>query len=248
MATRPPHPDPRPPAPRGLAALAALSTSPPRRAATLRPRRGPGTDHEAAARSAAGVEGNARLTASIGAVIFLLLAAEGVTILSVGSLLAEHVFIGMMLIPPVLAKVATTGYRLARYYLGDPAYRRKGPPPALLRAVGPLIVVSTLVVLASGVALLYVPGRWRPDLLLLHKATFVVWFGITAIHVLGHLLETVKLAPRDWSRRAGPRLPAAGARRWALATALVLGLVLGSLVLGSVAPWLAWAAHNGAGH
>jgi len=103
-------------------------------------------------------------------------------------------------------------------------------------------------VLASGVALLYVPGRWRPDLLLLHKATFVVWFGITAIHVLGHLLETVKLAPRDWSRRAGPRLPAAGARRWALATALVLGLVLGSLVLGRVAPWLAWAAHNGAGH
>ena len=79
------------------------------------------------------VAGNSRLTAGAGALIFVLLAAEGVTILSVRGLLNAHVFIGMLLIPPVLVKTASTGWRFYRYYTGSPAYVRKGPPPPLLR-------------------------------------------------------------------------------------------------------------------
>ncbi len=73
--------------------------------------------------------GNARLTAANAAVLLVLLAAEGVTILGVRQMLSPHVFIGMVLIPPVLLKVASTGWRFARYYRGAPAYRRKGAPP-----------------------------------------------------------------------------------------------------------------------
>ena len=57
-----------------------------------------------------GVEANSRLTASTGAIIFVLLAAEGVTVLSVHSLLRLHVIIGMVLVPVVLLKVTTTTY------------------------------------------------------------------------------------------------------------------------------------------
>ena len=80
-------------------------------------------------RADAGVAANARLTASNAVVLLVLLAAEGVTLLRVRELLTPHVFIGMVLIPPVLLKVASTGWRFARYYRGTPAYRRKGPPP-----------------------------------------------------------------------------------------------------------------------
>ena len=61
---------------------------------------------------------NARLTASNAVVLLALLEAEGVTILRVRALLTPHVFIGMVLIPPVLLKVASTGWRFARYYRG----------------------------------------------------------------------------------------------------------------------------------
>ena len=62
-----------------------------------------------------GVEANARLTASTSAVLFLLLAAEGVTLLRIHGLLSAHVFVGMLLIPPVLVKVGSTSYRFVRY-------------------------------------------------------------------------------------------------------------------------------------
>ena len=80
----------------------------------------------------------------------MLLALEGVTIVGLGRLTTAHVVIGMMLIPPVVVKMASTGYRLVRYYAGDPAYRKKGPPPVLLRLLGPFVVVLTAIVIASG--------------------------------------------------------------------------------------------------
>ena len=87
------------------------------------------------------VEGNERLTAGVAVIVFILLFVEGLTILSVHSLLHWHVFIGLILIPPVLAKIASTSWRFARYYAGNPAYRRRGPPPTLLRLLGPVLVV-----------------------------------------------------------------------------------------------------------
>ena len=50
-------------------------------------------------RSSGGIDGNERLTALSGAVLLVLLAAEGVTILSIRSMLSAHVFIGVLLIP-----------------------------------------------------------------------------------------------------------------------------------------------------
>ena len=41
--------------------------------------------------------------------------------------LIAAVDIGMVLIPPVALKLGSTGYRFARYYLGSPVYRAKGP-------------------------------------------------------------------------------------------------------------------------
>ena len=167
----------------------------------------PGTQRRGERRADAGVAGNARLTAANAAVLLVLLAAEGVTILRVHQPLSPHVFIGVVLIPSVLLKVASTTWRFARYYTGAPAYRRKGAPPVLLRLIGPVVVILTLVLLFSGVGLLLVSRPWLPLLLRVHKASFVLWFAAMTIHVLGHLGEVFRLAPRDWLRRTGARSP-----------------------------------------
>lgn len=180
------------------------------------------------------VEANARLTGSTAALLLVLLAAEGATLLSIHSLLTPHVVIGMVLVPPVLVKTGTTGYRFVRYYLGDPAYRRKGPPHVVLRLLGPFVVVSTGVVLASGVALLYAPHSWRSDLMLLHKASFVLWFGAMTLHVLGHLGETARLGPRDWYGSARRDVRGAGLRQWVLVVSVVAGILLAVAVTPSV--------------
>ena len=75
-----------------------------------------------------GVAANEQLTALTGTLLLVLLAAMGITVLRVRQLLPEHFLLGFVLIPPLVLKVASTGYRFIRYYSGNPNYRRAGPP------------------------------------------------------------------------------------------------------------------------
>ena len=72
-----------------------------------------------------------------------------------------------------------------------------------------------------------------------HKASFVLWFFAMTAHVLGHLAEVARLAPRDWMRRTRHDVRGAGARQWLIAASLVAGALLGLALLGRVRPWLA---------
>src|ERR1700750_2681579 len=90
-----------------------------------------------------GPAGNALLTAWTGLVLLVLSVGELLTLFDVRGLISWHVAIGALLIPPALMKTASTGWRLSRYYAGHPAYRESGPPPLLLRLLGPLVVLST---------------------------------------------------------------------------------------------------------
>lgn len=134
---------------------------------------------------------NSRLTAALGAVLLVLLAAEGATIPLIGELREEHVVIGLLLLAPVAAKLASTGYRFARYYLHDPAYVRKGPPPLALRLLAPGVIFTTVALLGTGVALEL--GGESDQLLFLHKASFVAWFALMGVHVLAHVAELPRL-------------------------------------------------------
>jgi hypothetical protein len=182
--------------------------------------------------SDAGVESNTRLTGAAAAVLLILLAAEGLTLVSVRSLLSWHVFIGMLLVPAVLLKIGSTGWRFVRYYRGAPAYRHKGPPPLLLRLLGPVVVILTVALFASGIGLVLAPHSLRHTLRFAHTASFVLWAGAMTIHVLGHVVETARLAPLDWVRRTRRDVAGAGARQWALAASLIVGVALGFAMLG----------------
>jgi hypothetical protein len=189
-----------------------------------------------------GVEGNARLTGIVAAALFVVLAAEAVTLLQVRQLISVHVFVGMLLVPLVVLKTVSTGYRFAHYYAGDPAYRRKGPPHPILRVTGPILVLTSLALLGSGIALLALGHSVGHQYLWVHKAIFFVWGALIAIHVLGHLRETVTLASADWReraarRRAAPRVVGARSRTTVLAVTLVVGVVLAVVSLGWIGTW-----------
>lgn len=185
-----------------------------------------------------GADGNERLTAATGLVLLVLLAVEGVTILFLRPLLSVHVFVGMLLIPPIALKLGIVGYRFARYYSGSHPYRAKGPPHLFMRVlVAPVLVASTIGLFATGVALI-VLGPSGGVVLGLHKASFVVWFGAMSVHVLAYVLRLPGLVRADWSRSG--RENGGYLRSALLAGSLVLGLTLAVLTLQYSAPWLHW--------
>ena len=189
---------------------------------------------------AGGPAGNERLTSATAVLLLVLLAVEGVTILFLGRLLGLHMFVGLLLIPPVALKLGSTGYRFVRYYTGTPSYRRKGPPPAVLRAIAPIVVLSTLAVFASGVALLLTGPGSRDTLLPIHKVSFIVWIAFTGVHVLGHLPGMASFLRSDHATGRGRARREDGqtGRDLALAGAMLAGAVLAVLLVPDFASWL----------
>jgi hypothetical protein len=208
-----------------------------------------------------GTEGNERLTVLTGALLIVLLAVLGVTIVRIGQLIWLHLFLGLVLIGPVALKLASTGYRFMRYYTADPPYRRKGPPAPALRMLGPVLVGLTVVVWATGVALLLIGSQssTRDTLVLVHKVSFIVWIVVTAVHVLGHLPELVRFNRISRQTRTeigalraqipgfggaadpplGERIPGAGGRWASILVAMVLGLALASAFIPQYGTWTA---------
>jgi hypothetical protein len=189
-----------------------------------------------------GVEANSRLTASAGIVLTVLLLVEGFTILDVRGYLTLHTFLGLMLVGPIALKCATTTYRFARYYRHAAPYRRRGAPPLVLRVIGPLVLLSSLAVIGTGIALL-VERDGSDTWLTLHQASFIVWISVTGLHFLGHIYEAVLASARD--------VRAASSDRFVRGRLLRLGIVALSLAVGvalaaafTPAPsW--WHAHGG---
>jgi hypothetical protein len=171
-----------------------------------------------------GSDGNEQLTAIVATLLLLLLAVEGATLLNMRSLLTVHAFVGVLLIPVVAVKLGSTGWRMLRYYLGADEYVRRGPPHLLLRAiVAPVLVASTIVLFGSGVGLL---GQREGALVGLHKASFLVWFGATTVHVLTRVLRLPRAI----------RLPSPGiaSRLGIVGASLVTGLALATVSLPAV--------------
>ncbi|MCW2967553.1 MAG: hypothetical protein JWM71_1325 [Solirubrobacteraceae bacterium] len=183
-----------------------------------------------------GVPGNEALTSAAAAVLIVLLAAEGVTIIDLGGLRTPHMFIGVLLIPPVLVKLASTGYRFARYYTHEPRFRDKGPPALGLRLLAPLLVAATVTVFATGVALL-IEGHKTGTLMQLHKLSFIVWGVCFAVHLLAHIPRMVRSLGSDWSRRRRRELSGAGARAAVLGVSIAGGLVAALALLSTITGW-----------
>lgn len=180
---------------------------------------------------------NERLTATTATVLLVLLAVEGFTILSLDRLLSVHIVVGMLVIPPVALKLASTGYRFVRYYTGEASYVAKGPPHLLMRLLAPLLVLATLAVLGTGVALLALgPDDHKDFVVGLHKLSFLGWFCLMSVHVLVYAprLPRIVLSPSGGGARVG-----------VVAGSLVAGAVLAAASYPLAGPWLHHAGEEG---
>ena len=182
-----------------------------------------------------GPEGNARITAANGLVLLVLLAVEGVTVLDVRGMLTLHILLGVILIPPVLLKSATTFWRFAKYYRGAEPYLRKGPPHIILRVLGPLVLLSSLALLGTGLVLVLSKPNHDSVWLTLHQASFIVWVSVMTIHVLGHTLEALRTSRDEFSRAHYTR--GRGLRLAAIVLVLVAGVGTAAAVWPTAKTW-----------
>jgi hypothetical protein len=185
-----------------------------------------------------GTEGNVILTNATAVVLTGLLVAEGVTIVRMGGLVSAHMFIGMVLIPPVLLKLASTGYRFLRYYTGSRAYRAVGPPLLPLRLMAPVLVATTIAVFVTGVLLL-IAGHKSGTLLEIHKVSFIVWGVMFGVHFLAYVPRVVRSLRADWRAPGRDAVPGAGLRAMLLAAALGGGAALALALLPTMNAWRA---------
>jgi hypothetical protein len=188
-----------------------------------------------AAAVAAGPRGNQRLTAMTGAVLLVLFTAEVITSLLMGSLLDLHFFLGMLLIGPVCLKISSTVWRFCRYYLGSQPYVRRGSPPTLQRVLGPLLILTSVAVLGTGVMLAVTgpTGQWEQ----LHQRSFYLWLIVVIIHVVVYTPKLPGLLASRPADRVVEVLSGRRARWLLLVGSLVAGLVLAIFTYHLSARW-----------
>lgn len=177
---------------------------------------------------------NARLTALNGLVLYVLLVAIAATVLDLRQFLGAHYVVGFLLIPPLIVKFGSTGYRLLRYYTGNTDYRLAGVPPLVLRfLVAPALVVSTVVVFVTGLELWLFGLRFGSAWISAHTLSAVVMVAAVAVHSAAHFGRSVDVARAEIG---GPR-EKAFTRRSLVAASLVAGAVLAVASLLYVSPF-----------
>ncbi len=184
-------------------------------------------------------DGNERLTAAAGLVLLLLTTVELATIVfGLHTYLSLHVFVGLVLIPPVLLKLASTGWRFVRYYSGSEPYVQKGAPQLPMRLLAPLLITATVILFASGVAMGLLHGQPLVIARRLHGPASVIWMILVGVHVLVYLKRSLIGAREDVTAESRASVRGAKARTYLLSFAVVAGIVVGAATLPAQHRWL----------
>ena len=183
--------------------------------------------------------GNKRLTAAVGVLLLAPVLLEIATVLfGVHTFMSWHVFVGLALIPLVVLKLATTGWRFARYYTRSRAYVANGPPQAAMRLLAPFLVVATVVLFGSGVAMGLLHGHALQIARRLHGPAAAIWLLLLGLHVLVYLGRALRDTADDVLPADRTSVRGKAVRRYMLATAVVGGLVLGGALVPAQHRWV----------
>lgn len=175
----------------------------------------------------------------MGLVLIVLTAIELATLLlGLHQFLSWHVFVGFVLLPPLALKLASTGWRFARYYTRNPDYRLKGAPQLLMRAIAPLLVALTVILFGSGVVMGLTHGHTQQIARRLHGPASVGWLILLGLHVLVYLGRALRSARADVEPATRPEAEGARFRFSLVAAALVAGVALGVGTLSIQGHWL----------
>jgi hypothetical protein len=183
--------------------------------------------------AAAGVAANELISSLAGALLLVLSAGIGVTILRIRELLPQHYLLGFLMIGPIALKLGSSGYRFARYYTGDAAYRAAGPPQIVLRVAAPLLVLATVAVFATGIELWLLGYRYGTWWFQAHVVSFLAWTVFLGVHLLGHTRRSAAAVAQEMVASGHGALT----RRGLLLAGLVLGAALAAASLLYASPF-----------
>lgn len=190
------------------------------------------------------VVSNERMTAYAGGILLLLLLGEVVSSANLHALLSVHVLIGVVLAGPLVVKIGSTGYRFVRYYTKSPAYVRKGPPHMGLRILSPLLLVTTLVVIGSGIGLVLTGPSQNRLFFRMHAVSVLIWLPLIAIHLFAHLRKVPNLIAADWRKKTAKQSLGRRTRLGINLGALIVGVIASVIMLPAAIPWIAWSKTN----
>jgi hypothetical protein len=99
--------------------------------------------------------------------------------------------------------------------------------------MAPVLVASTIAVLASGVLLLAAEHK-SGSVLTIHKLSFIVFGVVLAVHFLAYVPRVVRSVRADWSAARRQAVPGAGARGIFVAAAVGGGAALALALLPAI--------------
>jgi hypothetical protein len=183
--------------------------------------------------------GNERLTAVVGVLVLVPILVEAATVvLGVHRFMSVHVFVGLALIPAVALKLASAGWRFARYYTRNRPYVTHGAPQIVMRLLAPLFVTATVVLFGSGVAMGLLHGHALQIARRLHGPASVVWLVLFGLHVVVYLRRALRSAAQDALARKQKRVRGTTARAYAVAIIVIIGVVVGAATVPAQHRWI----------
>jgi hypothetical protein len=103
--------------------------------------------------------------------------------------------------------------------------------------LAPLLVVSTLSLFGTGVALIAV-GHGGGTLRTVHTLSFIAWGVLMVVHVVAYGKRVFRVGTMDWRHDAGVVVAGAPTRRRALGAALLAGVIVALATYPAQQTWL----------
>jgi|GEM_PF-1809769 len=181
-----------------------------------------------------------RGSALFGTALAILFVVEVLTVPIMSHAIAWHIAVGLIAVPLLVGKLTYSSLRFIGYYRGDERYRQAGVPWFPLRVLAPFLVITTVLVIGSGVEL-DVAGPTSFSATFLAPAHFllsVVWFLLMAFHVAAYFNRAARSTMKDMSYRlTKPRPTSSRSRVTIFLVALALGIVLATQFQAPIKRW-----------
>lgn len=176
------------------------------------------------------VVGNLILTSHAGLIILFGLVVLYLSGLAFEPLRPVHFAIGFALIPLLVVKLCSTGWRALRYYFGRGAYRAAGPPWLLPRLIAVPLAVAAVLATISGVVL-WAEGTDHGIWAKVHKASVIALAVLALVHLAVYLRKAARASAGSLTTTAVNR------PEKVIVWALLAALAAGSIATGLEPDW-----------
>ena len=176
------------------------------------------------------VAGNLILTSHAGLVILFFLVLLYFTGLEFTPLRGVHFGLGFALIPILLVKLGSTGWRAVNYYFDRDPYRAAGPPWLLPRIMALPLTACAVAATISGVVL-WAEGTDRGTWATVHIYSVISLAVVVVVHLVIYTRKAFRASTRSLEQTKTTK------QERVMVWALLVALVVGSAAVGLEPTW-----------